>query len=220
VKDIGHDVIPYLIENDYPVYGQLIGGYWADVGNPGSFLSTTQDILHGKTGRIRLDESERVGNNLWIDPSTFSRIRDRIGNEINLEGPVKIGTDCRLGKDVSIRSSFIGDNVVIEDGTRINNSVVMDFVKTEWNSTLNGCIVGDYSIIGSGSRVDVDLPLEIIGGTSDHTPVVGGGVAISPNSVLGPKKRVAPLRDAHRILITGRFQELGYDRDNVYFIEI
>jgi len=220
VKDIGHDVIPYLIENGYPVYGQLIGGYWADVGNPGTFLSTTQDLLHGKTGRIRLDESERVVNNIWVDPSTFSRIRDKIGNEIHLEGPVKIGADCRLGKNVSIKSSYIGDNVIIEDGAKISKSVVMDFVKAEVDSTLNGCIVGDYSIIGRGSRIDVDLPLEIIGGTSDHTPVIGGGVTISPHSVLGPKKRVAPLRDAHRILTTGRFQELGYDRDNVYFIEI
>jgi hypothetical protein len=55
---------------------------------------------------------------------------------------------------------------------------------------------------------------------NNRTPVIGEGVTIAPNSVLGPKKRVAPLKDAHRILITGNFKELGYDRNNVYFIEI
>jgi NDP-sugar pyrophosphorylase family protein len=125
-----------------------------------------------------------------------------------------------LGRNVGIKSSYIGDNVIIEDGAKINNSVVMDFVRAEVDSNLNGCIVGDYSVIGKGSRIDVDLPLEIVGGSSDHTPVIGEGVTISPHSVLGPKKRVAPLKDAHRILTTERFRELGYDRDNVYFIEI
>jgi NDP-sugar pyrophosphorylase family protein len=220
VKDIGHDVIPYLTDNNYPVYGHLIGGYWADVGNSISYLNTTQDLLHEKTGRIRLYESERVEQNFWIDHSTYGRIFKKIGNEIHLEGPVKIGVDCRLGKNVSIKSSYIGDNVIIEDGVKINKSVIMDFVNIEVGSNLNGCIVGPYSVIGKGSRIDADLPLEIMGGSSDRTPVIGEGVTIAPNSVLGPKKRVAPLKDAHRILITGNFKELGYDRNNVYFVEI
>jgi NDP-sugar pyrophosphorylase family protein len=121
---------------------------------------------------------------------------------------------------VSIKSSYVGDNVVIGDGAKINKSVIIDFVNVEANSNLNGCIVGGYSVIGHGSRIDVDLPLEIIEGSTDPTPVIGEGVAIAPHSVLGPKKRVALLKDAHRILTTGRFKELGYDRDNVYFIEI
>ena len=200
VKDIGHDVIPYLIENDYPVYGHVIGGYWEDVGNPGSFLKTTLDILHGRTGRIRFDEEERVRDDLWIYPSTFHRIGGKIGDKIQLEGPVKIGADCEIGSNVSIKSSYIGDNVVIEDGVKINRCAIMDFVIVERDSNLNGCIVGEYAVIGSGSRIDVDLPLEIMEGSLDITPVIGDGVFIAPGSVLGPKKRVASLKDAHRIL--------------------
>jgi hypothetical protein len=45
------------------------------------------------------------------------------------------------------------------------------------------------------------------------------GVVIEEGSVIGPKKRVAPIHESHRILSTGRFLELGYDENNVYFVE-
>jgi hypothetical protein len=63
------------------------------------------------------------------------------------------------------------------------------------------------------------LPIEISGGSADTTPVIGSGVKILEKSVIGAKKRVAQLRYSHQILTTGRFKELGYDHENVYFTE-
>ncbi|MFQ5815627.1 MAG: nucleotidyltransferase family protein, partial [Candidatus Hydrothermarchaeaceae archaeon] len=54
-RDIGKHVVPYLVKKDYPVYGYLLSGYWADVGTPGRLLSTNLDILHGKLKNVRLD---------------------------------------------------------------------------------------------------------------------------------------------------------------------
>jgi hypothetical protein len=42
---------------------------------------------------------------------------------------------------------------------------------------------------------------------------------LEEGSVIGPKKRVAPIYESHRILSTGKFLELGYDENNVYFAE-
>lgn len=227
--DMGRDILPYLCENNFPVYGHICEGYWADVGTPEALLKTTQDMLHGKLSRIKhtgkqttINESMSgitLGSNKrWIHPSTLRNIENlkkppKIGDYVN------IGEHCKIEGDVTIESSCIGDYCKIEKGTKITNSVVMDFTNIGRSVRLNSCIVGRYTTISKKSIIDRDLDVEVNEGSHDMTPVIGDGVVIEKGSVIGPKKRVAPIYESHRILSTGRFLELGYDENNVYFVE-
>ena len=47
-RDIGGDLIPYLIENGYPVYGFPISGYWIDIGTPERLHQAAMDCLSGR----------------------------------------------------------------------------------------------------------------------------------------------------------------------------
>jgi carbonic anhydrase/acetyltransferase-like protein (isoleucine patch superfamily) len=94
----------------------------------------------------------------------------------------------------------------------------MDFVNIGCDVTLNSCIVGRYATIGEGSIIDAENVVEVIG-KKEMTPVVGDGVKIEKNSILGAYKRVAPISHAHTILKSGKFKDLGYDENNLYFIE-
>ncbi len=227
--DTGKDILPYLCENNFPVYGHICEGYWADVGTPEALLETTQDMLHGKLSRIKhtgkqttINESlsgiTRGSNKRWIHPSTLRNIENlkkppKIGDYVN------IGEHCKIEGGVTIESSCIGDYCKIEKGTKITNSVVMDFTNIGRSVRLNSCIVGRYTTISKKSIIDRDLDVEVNEGSHDMTPVIGDGVVIEKGSVIGPKKRVAPIYESHRILSTGRFLELGYDESNVYFVE-
>ncbi len=228
VRDIGKDVIPYLVENGYPVYGQACEGYWADVGTPESYLKTTVDILNGKLGRVRISEGQTTLSRIFglpvpyeagqvIRPSTLRAIEQT--KDVKLMGNAIVGGDCKIGKGAVIENSYIGDSCIIGENATIKNSVVMDFTNVGEGVRLNGCVIGRYSTIERGSVVDRELEVDVAMGNPDHTPVIGEGVTIVENSVIGPKKRVAPIQESHRILSTGRFVELGYDRNNVYFIE-
>jgi NDP-sugar pyrophosphorylase family protein len=225
VKDMGRDVIPYLIERGYPVYGYPCEGYWADVGTPESLLRTTQDMLRGKLGRIKFGEKQTTllestrpkTEKRWIHPATLAKLEEM--DDFHIGDYVRIGANCTIGKGTAIESSCIGDNCIIGEGSVITGSVVMDFVNIGKNVRLNKCIVGRYSTLQDDSVVDADLVVEVEGGSPDITPVIGEGVTIMRGSVIGPKKRVALIYESHRILRTGRFLELGYDQVNVYFIE-
>ncbi|MEE9612663.1 MAG: hypothetical protein V3W19_15535, partial [Desulfatiglandales bacterium] len=120
---------------------------------------------------------------------------------------------------VSIENSFIGDSCIIGEGCKIMNSVVMDFTNIGNKVELNNCIIGRYSTVEDFSRIDGAMSVDAVIGNPDLTPVIGEGVTIVKGSVIGPKKRAAQIHESHRILSTGRFIELGYDRNNVYFIE-
>jgi NDP-sugar pyrophosphorylase family protein len=217
VRDIGKDVVPYLTENDYPVYGHITKGYWADVGMPSTYLKTSQDILRQRVANIRFREENRYKDDIWVHPTTIKRIHDKLEKgEIKLGKYTFIGGDCDIAKGVKIESSCIGDNCIIGEGSEIAGSVIMDFTNIGKNVKLNKCIVGRYSTVEDNSIVDADLPVEF-GVVEDPTPVIGDNVTILKGSVIGPRKRVASLEESHRILITGKFTELGYDRYNVYF---
>ncbi len=222
VKDLGGDVVPYLVDKGYPIYGFPFHGYWADVGTPGSYLHTSFDVLHKKLGHIRLiNECEICGLNRWVLASTEERNKSKLlSGSIHLGEYTLIGRDCEIGDNVWIENSSIGDNCIIEDNVTIRNSVVMDFVNIEKHSSLNKCVVGRYTTIGSGSLLDSDFPLEFYGRDVDKTVVVGENVEIFENSVIGPGKRVAPLKETHEILRTGKYIELGMDEKSLYFMEV
>ncbi len=217
-QDIGRDVVPYLVKRGYDVYGYPIKGYWADIGTPSTYLQTTIDVLSGKVKNIKFNRECHFKNNTWIHPTTVRRLeRKDVGESLKLEGNVFIGGDCEIDKNVYIKDSCIGDNCIIQEGSKIINSIVMDFTNIERNSTLNKCIVGRYVTIRENSVIDGELSVDI--GEKDPVPVIGDGVIILKNSIIGPAKRVAPVQKSHMILETQKYVELGYDSYNVYFTE-
>ncbi len=218
-RDIGGNLIPYLTRHGYPVQGFEIPGFWCDVGTPASYMYTIQAVLHGQTTSFSLGEP--VADGIWVHPSTWEIIRRKVeSGRVVLKPPVKIGADCRIGENVTIESSFIGDCVEIDHNTYIKGSIILDFANIGRSCRLVDCIIGEYSTVGEGSVVDQNLPVEFTGGTPDNVPTVGNDVSLYPRSVIGPKKRVCKLKDSMKVLATGRFKELGYDARNFYFIEI
>jgi len=219
VRDIGGHLIPCLTEKGFPVYGYITEGYWADVGTPGKYLETTLDILSGKVKNIKFRDKDACGGNRWIHPTTIENLGGNLEGKVHIGEHVLVGGDTSIGEGTFIADSCVGDNCIIGRGTRITNSVVMDFTNIGDNVRLNGCIVGRFANIEDSAIIDRDLEVEVGWGHNDLTPVIGDNVIVVRGSVIGPKKRVAPLRESHRILRTRRFIELGMDRYNIYFVE-
>jgi NDP-sugar pyrophosphorylase family protein len=215
VKDIGHDVIPYLVENGYVTCGYLMDGYWADVGTPGSFLETSLDILRGEVKQISL--LHRYRDKQWIHPSTVERNNQL--RDVYIGDNTMVGRHCWIGKDVKIENSCVGHTCQIGDGSVIRDSVVMSFTNIGKNVKINKSVIGRFATIEDGTVIDADLEVEIVGKPSERVPVIGGGVTILKDSIIGPGKRVAPIENSHKVLKTGMFVELGMDNKNIYFAE-
>ncbi len=218
IKDFGTDLIPYLVNNNYEIYGFSHEYYWNDVGTPDRYLQTTADILNGKLRNIKFNKNEERHDGIWIKEDTYNRLMFKIKNKkILLQKPLRIGKNCDIYENVTIENSVIGDSVIIRNGCKIANAVICDFTYIGENCTVNKCIIGMHTTIGKNSRIDADVN-EFVA-TKSRIPVIGDDVEIYPNSLIGPGKRVANIYNAHKVLATGKFSTLGMDAKRVYFIE-
>ncbi len=212
-RDIGGDLIPYLTENGYPVYGFPVSGYWIDIGTPERLHQAAMDCL---SGRVRhFDRKYHYKPNQWIHPSTLAKIGPMLeAGDILLKGNVSIGRNCSIEKGVVIENSHIGHTSLIDRNVEIRESMIMSFAHIHHRVNINRTIVGrhstleEHSILGSSNG---------FGGKS--VAVIGENVVLPPESVVAAGVRVAPLKHSHGILATGRFVELGTDDRNIYFTE-
>jgi len=211
-RDIGGDLIPYLTENGYPVYGYPIHGYWIDIGTPERLHQAAMDCLSGTVRHF--DRKYHYGINQWIHPSTLEKIRPLLDSgDIKLVGNVSIGRNCHIEKAVIIKNSHIGHSSLIERNVEIKDSMIMSFTHIQHTVNISRAIVGrhttieEHSVLGNGEE------------EAKHIAVVGENVVLPPESMVSAGVRVAPLKHSHSILATGRFIELGTDERNIYFAE-
>ncbi len=211
-QDIGGDLIPYLTENGYPVYGFVISGYWIDIGTPQRLHQASMDWLCGRAQNVKnVPPSKPIRR---IHPSTLSRIEKYLeSGDIVLKGDVSIGRNCRIEKGVIIEDSHIGHTSLIEREVEIRQSMIMSFAHVHHNVSIYRSIVGRHSTIEELSILGANKT------SNGEVAVIGEDVTLPAESVVAPGGRVAQLKHSHNILATGRFMELGTDERNIYFIE-
>ncbi|MEI8003417.1 MAG: NDP-sugar synthase [Methanothrix sp.] len=212
-RDIGGDLIPYLTENDYPVYGFPISGYWIDIGTPERLHQAAMDCLSGAVRHF--DRKYHYKPNQWIHPSTLAKIEPFLASgEIQLVGNVSIGRNCHIEKGVMIENSHVGHTSLIERNVEIKESMIMSFAHIQHMASIRRTIIGrhttieEHSVLGGENGVGENL-----------IAVIGENAILPPESVVAAGIRVAPLKHSHSILATGRFVELGIDERNIYFAE-
>jgi len=168
--DVGGDLIPYLIEKGYPVYGYVSDRIWFDVGSPSRYLEATKEILKGKLGYMREFEGKAF-EGIWIEGQSRESLerRETIINkcrnrEISLEAPVLIGRHCQIDGGASIKNSVIDNFSVVGKNARIEDSVIMDRVIIEEGAIIRDSIVGRHCTIrSSASKPTVIEGISVIG---------------------------------------------------------
>lgn len=210
--DIGGDLIPYLTENGYPVYGFPIQGYWIDIGTPERLHQAAMNCLSGQVKHF--DRKYCYRANQWIHPSTLARIEpELVSGEIELKGNISIGRNCRIERGTVIENSHIGHTSLIDRNVEVKDSMIMSFAHIKRSVNINRAIVGRHSTLETHSALGTS------NGVDGDVPVIGENVVLPAESVVASGVRVAQLKHSHRILATGRFLELGIDDKNIYFKE-
>ena len=140
LMDFGKDVFPYLLENEYNLYGYVARYYWQDAGNPEFYKYTNWDLLRKWAWPI-VPPGNEVREFVWIgDNSRIPNMNDihqhvAIGNNTHLANNVRIetltslGNDVRVGQNTVIKESVIWDNVQIGENCRIMSSIICENVE-------------------------------------------------------------------------------------------
>ncbi|MEB3268574.1 MAG: sugar phosphate nucleotidyltransferase, partial [Leptolyngbya sp.] len=175
--DFSKDLFPLLLEKGEPMFGYVAEGYWCDVGHLDAYRESQYDALHRKV-HMTFDYYEEKSPGVWIGQNTD------IDPTAKLEGPLMIGSNCRIGARVNMEpGTVIGDNVTIGNDADLKRPII-------WN----GAIVGEEAhlracVIGRGTRVDRRahvLEGAVIGALS----TVGEEAQISPSVRVWPSKQI------------------------------
>lgn len=132
--------------------------YWMDAGTPERYLQLHRDLLSGRaTPALALIEQPgwpglRVQTAAGAPhPDGPAPVLDPAGE---LSGRVVLGTATRIGARARVVGpASIGANVIVQDGARIEDSVLWDGCRIGPDAVVSGSVLAAGCVIGAGARV-------------------------------------------------------------------
>jgi mannose-1-phosphate guanylyltransferase/phosphomannomutase len=190
VVDWSGEVFPKMLANSMPLYGYLAAGYWCDIGNIQTYYQANWDALQGRV-KVAIVGERRDGD-VWMGENV------EIGLDVRIEGPAYIGNDCKLKAGVFINGPVcVGNFSVIDENTKISNSVIWTYSYIGENSRLRqaivcrhatiknnclleeGAVIGDDVRVGEGTTIDAGVKIwpdkEIEPGSTVHESIIWAG---------------------------------------------
>lgn len=173
--DFGFDLIPYMVDKGFPVYGYELK-VWYDVGSPESYLKAMRAVLNGKLNIRVLEERTLPNRNVWVQGYSEESVKRREElvrkyeeNRLSIDGAALIGRHTRIGDYSKITDSNIDNFCIMGEHVNVERSAIMDAAK-----------IGDYarvldSIIGRKVTLEStrENPTSI-----ESTSVIGNNVHI------------------------------------------
>ena len=123
------DIFPMLIERE-PLYAYPSSGYWIDIGRPENYLKLNFDLLEGDSlkGEGTLVEGD-VG------------------------GPFIAGRNCVI-RGARLKRALLWDEVVVEEGAYIEESILASKVRVGKGSRLVRCVLREGASVNEGENLE------------------------------------------------------------------
>lgn len=174
--DFSQNLFPKLLQEEKPIYGVIMNGYWCDIGNVKQYQEAHYAIMDGKVsipnfyGAASAMLSER--KNCQIDPTAV------------INEPVIIGENCRIGRRAVIGPyAVLGNNSVVDDEATVKRTVVWKGSYLGKKSELRGAVICNRVTVKDRASV---FEGAVIG---DHT-VLEDDVRVRPDTKIWPYKVV------------------------------
>ncbi|MFX1376939.1 MAG: sugar phosphate nucleotidyltransferase [Promethearchaeota archaeon] len=170
LMDFGSELFPYLLENQYDLYGFVRNYYWMDAGNSTTYLWANWDLLRKYAWPILPNGSEydgiyvmgiiNSGQNITIEkPSCFGEFV-QLENRVKIKELSSIGQNVIIGEDSIIEKSVLWDNIKIGAGCIITESIICNDCEIGDNVVLERAIVAPNCKIENNSQIR-DQTLEL-----------------------------------------------------------
>ncbi len=172
--DFGFDLIPYLVDKGFPVYGYELK-VWYDVGSPENYLKAMRDVLHGKLNVRVLEERILPDRNLWVQGFSEESIKRRKEiikkykeNKLSLDGAVLIGRHTKIGDYSKISDSNIDNFCILGEHANVEGSAIMDAAKIGDYAHVSDSILGRKVVVESTRENPVRIESTSVVGNAVH----------------------------------------------------
>lgn len=191
-RDWSKDIFPRMLEEQLPLFGCTLSGYWADVGNTEAYIEASHDICAGRI-LVKIDEQAVPGSQIYLGQEAQSR-------NSRLEGMVVVGENSQIHDGAHLKNSIIGRNCSIEEGVELDGAVLWDNVHLKRGSKIHsavlchrvhlgqevtveeGAIIGDETVVGAQALIKKDVKIW-------PRKEVEGGAIVTTNLIWGEKWR-------------------------------
>ncbi len=136
--DFGKHIIPYCYKNEASLYAYEFNGYWKDVGTLESYWQANMELIDIVPEFNLYEEYWKIFTKSEILPPQYFSESSVIEKSIVGEGSEIYGR---------VYNSVIGCGVVIEEGSEICDSIIMNHVTIGKNCRINKSIVAEDTII-------------------------------------------------------------------------
>ena len=170
LMDFGSEVFPYLLENQYDLYGFVKNYYWLDCGNAQTYLWANWDLLRHYAWPITPNGKEydglyvmgviNSGQNIIIEKPTCFGEYVQLENRVRIKELTSIGSNVTIGEDSLIEKSIIWDEIKIGAGCIINESIICNNCQIGDNVVLERAIIPPNCKINDNSQLR-DRTLEL-----------------------------------------------------------
>lgn len=145
-RDWATDVIPDLLARGARVFGEVMEGYWEDVGSFTSYAKAQRDVLDGMvTTSIEAFE---------VAPGVLVATGAELSPDAIVIPPVYVGQFAKIEAGATIGPyTVVGTNALIRSRARVDHSVLHPNVFVGNDSDLRGAIIGRATEIRHGARV-------------------------------------------------------------------
>ena len=170
--DFSEEVFPALLAEGKPLYGDVVEGFWEDVGTLEAYLTAHHDVLDAK---VALDvPGFPLGEGIWLGEGA------EIHPSAKIEGPAVIGdyTVVEAGAHLG-EYTVLGSNVWVGPDAYLERSVVQDNTYLGGGVRLRGCVVGRSCDLRRGSRCEEGVVLGDECFVGEHA-AINQGVKVYP----------------------------------------
>nr|WP_246427448.1 sugar phosphate nucleotidyltransferase [Paenibacillus phyllosphaerae] len=144
--DFSKELFPTLMEAGVPLFGYITERYWSDIGSIEQYKQTQFDMLDGKVN-VRLSGRQ-------ISPGVYAHEEAELHPAATIEGPAYIGAGASIGGGAVLGPyTIIGDSARIGGRSELGRSIVWHRAEVGDGVEMNGSLLCNHSIVGSGSRL-------------------------------------------------------------------
>lgn len=155
--DFGKDILPKMLADKKRLFSYEYKGYWKDVGTIASLHEANMDLIDSPAGS---DLSKVINNSLYSEDTNSAP--QYIGSNASIKNSIVNQGAVILG---SVEHSIISNEVYIEEGATVINSVILPGAHISTGALVKDAIVNNDAFVGEGVKViPEDGEIELVSG--------------------------------------------------------
>lgn len=179
-NDFGKNVIPAMLSAGEKLVAYPFSDYWKDVGTIDSLWEANLDLLNPKAELDLSDSNWRIYSRTPSAPPQYIADTAEVQNSLITEG-------CTVAGKVDF--SILFDNVTIEEGAEVRDSLVMPGAVIKSGASVQYAIIAENTVIEGGAKVG-ERPEDVADLENWGIAVVGADLTVGKNAFVGAKAMV------------------------------